>query len=449
MDIQQVLKKIEEESIEFVRFEQGDTYGVARTKIVPSEHFEEKATGGLLFYLGHLGFDPQANIADNSGCNEELGYPDALTFPALDTFTVLPYCENTARVIVEPTFKDTGKAVEACPRTVARRQVDRLKELGYSMLVAHEHEFFVVDPKTKEPYTKGWNYLSTLRTYKDTALIHQYMRDLKKMGISVEVCESEYGPGQLEIDYKPSFGIKSADTAHAFRGAVKEIAQQRGYIATFMTKPWPEFNGSSCHFNHSLWDIEGKRGLMFDESRPNKLSELAEHWLAGLLAHAPAMTLLLAPTINCLKRFKPYTFAPVNVTWGIDNRTTQLRVKVGGEKGTYVENRMGAAGGNPYIALAANIAAGIDGIQRKLTLPPEVKGDAYNPKSLPPRTPNIPTDMKEALACFANDEIIRDALGEDFCKCFSALKVHELKLETEAKAKGDGNWEQDMFMEYL
>ena len=441
------MEQMKKDDVHFVRFEQTDTYGVARSKTVPVKHFYEKATGGLPFYLGHIGFDPQANIAPGTGYNEETGYADGIMFPDPDTYVTLPWVENTGRILMEPTYK--GKIVAGHPRVLARKQLDRLKEMGYSLLAAHEHEFYVVDKNTLDPYTQGKNIRSTIRNNKDPKLVHQFLTDLPKVDVDIEVFESEYAPGQLEMSYKPTFGIKSADTAHTFKTSVKEIALQHGYIASFMSKPFPQSSGSSCHFNHSLWDVNGEKGLMYDKNSPSGLSELAQHWLAGILAHAPGITLLMAPTINCLKRFRPNTFAPTNATWGLDNRTTAVRYKINGEGGTYFENRLPAAGCNPYIVVAATVAAGIDGIQRKLELPPEVKGNAYDPRDTPDKTVSIPKDMKTALGYFANDEIIREALGEEFCKCFGALKLHEVQMEENAQAKNNDDWERDLFFEYL
>ena len=445
--LRSIHEKMAADDVKFVRWEWSDSYGIARSKTVPAIYFDEKATNGLPFYFGFLGADPQCNLVPGSGYNAKIGYADALMFPDLDTYVTLPWCKNTGRILMDPTYK--GKPAAAHPRVVARNQLDRLKEMGYSLLSAHEHEFYVVDSKTLDPYTEGVNARSTLRNYKDPELTNQFLTDLPKVDVSVEYFESEYAPGQLEIVYKPSFGIKSADTAHTFRTSVKEIAIQRGYIATFMSKPFPGFSGSSCHFNHSLWDVNGKKGAMFDKNSSNGLSEVAQRWIAGILAHAPALSLLVAPTVNCLKRFKTGTFAPNTVTWGFDNRSCAVRVKVNGEGGTYVENRMGAAAGNPYITLAATVAAGIDGIQRKLALPPPIEGDAYEAKNLPPKTLTLPNDMKTALGYFTNDDVLREALGEEFCKLFGILKLHEIKLEQEAKAKGDDDWEKNMFFEYL
>lgn len=447
MSLDKVLEEIAEKNITAVRFEQTDTNGVARSKIIPARHFKEKATRGLNFYLGHLGMDVQANCIQGSGYNEEVGFCDAVMFPDYETFQVLPWLDNTARILMEPTFK--GEFVQAHPRVLARKQLGKLKELGYSLLSAHEHEFYVVDRDTRKPINDDYNIRSTIRMCPVQKFVKQIMDDLPKVGVDIECVESEYGPGQIEISYKPAFGIRAADNAHTYKTSIKEIALQHGYVASFMTKPYLDKGGSSCHFCHSLWDAEGKVPVLYDAASPTGLSEVGQQWMAGILAHAPAIQVLAAPTVNCFKRVKPGGFTAVNATWGIDNRTALLRVKVNGDKGTYLENRAGASGCNPYLILAAIITAGMDGIINKYKLPAEVTGNAHNVDDIPPKTASLPTTMESALEALVNDEVIREALGEDFIKCFSAIKMHEAKLEREALAKGKKNWDFDFFFNYM
>ena len=275
------------------------------------------------------------------------------------------------------------------------------------------------------------------------------MEYLPQVGVKLERLESEMGPGQLEISYKPAFGIRAADNAHTYKTSIKEIAILNGYVASFMSKPYPDKAGSSGHFCHSLWDAEGKVPLLYDDKSPTGLSELGRYWMAGILAHAPAITVLMAPTVNCLKRITPLGMCPVNSTWGMDNRTCAVRVKIRGAEGTYLENRIGAAGCNPYLSLAATVAAGIDGIVNKLELPPKVTGNAYRFEDLPQNTQALPADMKDALEALLDDKVICDALGEEFIKCFTAAKRHDINVEKNALARGECDWEFKHFFYYL
>ena len=290
--------------------------------------------------------------------------------------------------------------------------------------------------------------------------LDQLMEQLPIVGIDVETVQSEYGPGQQEITYKPSFGIQAAHIAHTYKASIKEIALHHGYMAVFMSKPWADECGSSAHFNHSLWDAEGKIPMLYDANDRDGLSEIAQHWIAGILHHAPATTLIEAPTVNCLSRLRnAANFVPKNNTWGMDNRNCFLRVKVNGPRCTYFENRAGASGSNPYLTLAATVAAGIDGIQRKMTFPNALNScmcdsHAYKPGKcdkhvIPEGIVPIPTTMKDALKAFLDDKVICEALGEDFVALFTAHKFHELNLEAEAQDKGDKEWERKLFFKYL
>ena len=440
------MRDIDARDLIAVRFEQTEMTGISRSRIVPVYNFEEVAKNGMNYALAFLILDTSADFIMESVYGKAQGFGDAVAFPDFDTFVVLPWHARLGRILLEPTYN--GKPIEGHPRVVARRQLEKLRGLEISLLSAHEFEFYLLNKETLQPINDDVNANATTRYTPIMGLLNDFMEYLPQVGLKLERLESEMGPGQLEITFKPAFGLRAADNAHTFKTSVKEIALLKGYVATFMTKPFQDKFGSSAHFCHSLWDAEGKKSLLYDESDPTKLSEVGKHWVAGLVAHAPAITVLMSPTVNCLKRFKPFTGSPINATWGMDNRSAAIRVKVNGEKGTYIENRIGAAGGNPYLSLAATVAAGIDGIVNKLELPVEPK-NAYDEEDIPPNTQPLPTNMEDALQAFLDDKVICDALGEEFVKCFTAAKKHDIKVEKEALAKGEENWEFNYFFRYL
>ncbi|XP_041453395.1 lengsin-like [Lytechinus variegatus] len=445
MSLSQVLEDIEEKGITAVRFEQTDLNGVARSKLIPSRHFKDKAEGAN-FYLGHIGMDVQAGVVSGTGFCEEVGHCDAVMLPDFSTFKVLPWAENTARILIEPTYK--GEYVSAHPRVAARRQLERLKDLGYSLFSAHEHEFYVVDKDTKKPIHSDINVRATLRMVPIRNFLKQIMEEMPIAGVDIEQVETELGPGQLEITYRPAFGIRAADNAFTFKTGIKEIALLHGYQASFMSKPYPNESGSSAHFCHSLYLADEKTPVFYDASSPTGLSEVGENWAAGILAHAPAIEVLMASSVNCLKRVGA-PFSPKNATWGIENRFAMLRVKINGDKGTYMENRAGAAGANCYLILAATVAAGIDGIINKYKLPAEVTNPGVSHEEVTSTAAELPNNMETALGALLNDEVIRNAFGEDFIKCFSAMKMHEVELAKRAKARRQENWEFEFYFEYL
>ncbi|XP_072015727.1 lengsin-like [Amphiura filiformis] len=360
MSLESVTSTIEEEELEFVRFEFSDFYGISRCKIIPARHFVDKASNGIGIPICHL----TCSIDCVDFQTETMGDGDAIWFPDFNTFRILPWYRKTASILLEPKYYK-GELLSCYPRYIARRQLERLEKLGVSLLAAHEHEFHVVDQKTQKPLTSDMSLRSTVRTYTDPNLLDQLMTNLYKVGIDVENCETETGHGQMEITYKPAFGIQAADNAHVFKTSVKEIAQQHGYIASFMSKPSADHIGSSAHFCHSLWDKDGKNNLLYDVNAPNKLSELGGYWMAGILKHSPAITMLMAPTVNCYKRYGKQSYVSLASNWGIDKRYCLLRLKINGAKGTYVEDRSSGGGSNPYLTLAAIVAAGIDGIEKK------------------------------------------------------------------------------------
>lgn len=265
---------ISNQNVKFIRLEQTDMHGIARSKTIMSRDFRERVQGGHNFYP-FLATDPAQSNVRGTGYLEERDYGDFIAFPDLETFQVLPWCENTARLIVEPVLED-GLPLPAHPRWVARRQLQRLEEMGYKLQSSFEHEFYVLDDQGR-PLNNDRNAGATLRNNQAPGLFHQVL--LQVPG-KVNAFDSEIGPGQFEISYKPACGILAADEAFTFRTGAKEIAQQQGYDMTFMTKPYLNECGSLAHYNFSLWDMTGKKGLFFDPSRPNRLSQLGEYWVS-------------------------------------------------------------------------------------------------------------------------------------------------------------------------
>ncbi|XP_071848055.1 lengsin-like isoform X2 [Apostichopus japonicus] len=450
MALQHILKEIDNHHLEMVRFELTDFYGISHCKEIPSRHFQEKVENGVLLHGGQLSKDPQAALVSGTGYHEEINFGDFEYHADLSTFRAVPWVPETARVLIYPKYR--GKLVNGYPRNIAERLLGVLKSEGFSLYSSHEHEFFVVDAVTKKPITDGIQVRSTIRLAKNRDFISQIAKQLPLMGVDLESFETEFAPGQYEITYKPAFGLQAADNAFTFKNGIKEIAQQHGYLASFTTKPYADHVGASAHLNHSLWDEHGKRNLMFDASSPNGLSKIARHWIAGLLYHAPAITVLHSPTVNCTTRIREHRFAPANATWAIDNRSTALRIKSNGTAGgTYVENRMGSSGGCPYTSVAATVAAGLDGIKNEYELPPPVNGLAYEEDNLPPKTAKLPTDMESALEALLADKVICNAMGDEFIKCFVALKKYELVCEAAAMEKGmdHAEWARSYYFDYL
>jgi glutamine synthetase len=448
--ISSVKRQIAVSGVEFIRFEQTDTHGISRSKTIPVRHLEEFARDGLNFLLGQLGFDVQAGVAPATGYLEESGFPDSRIMPDLSTFQVLPWADKTARLLCEPHYID-GRPAMAAPRLVVRKLLGELEELGYQLLSGYEYEFYVVDASTRKPPFPGIQIFSTLRNNFNEAFVYEILRGMSAVGVDIITSNAEYGPGQMEINFAPAWSVKGADDAFTFKNGVKEIAQRRGLMASFMTKPWIDQSANGCHFHQSLW--QGKRNAFVDRSCEDGLSEVCHQFIAGQLAHAAALTALASPTINCAKRFKLYSFAPTNATWGYENRTTGIRVKNTRDDRTHIENRYGGGASNPYLLMAGCLAAGIDGLKNKIEPPAPVEGMAYGLSGVA----NLPTRLDDALDALERDAVMKDALGAEFVKLFVAVKRHEIDKAKAAIADygtPDFNnrvdeWERNEYFEFL
>ena len=443
-------KKMATDGVEFVRFEQSDTHGISRSKTIPINHVSDFAENGLNFLLGQLGFDAQAGVAPGTGYLEELGFPDSRIRPDLSTYRVLPWADKTARLLCEPYYTD-GRPAMAAPRAVARKLLSELEGMGYHFLSGFEYEFYIVNRETRQPPFTGIQIFSTLRNNFDESLIHQVLRGMSTVGVDIITSNAEYGPGQMEINFAPSMGIEAADNAFTFKNGVKEIAQRNGYMASFMTKPYADQSANGCHYHHSLVDV--KTGHNTFASRDGSLNDMCRWWLGGQIAHAAALCAFAAPTVNCGKRYKLYSFAPTNATWDIENRTTGFRMKNLGGQSAHIENRLPCGSSNPYLVMASVLAAGLNGLKNKIEPPAETKGIAYGLTGVT----DLPTRLEQSLDALEADSTLRAALGEEFIKLFVAVKRHEIGKAKDAIADYDSpdfnntvhDWERNEYFEFL
>jgi glutamine synthetase len=331
--------------------------------------------------------------------------------------------------------------------------LDRLDAMGYAVRAGFEYEFYIVDAATGEPVFDGIEIFWTLRNDFDPVFVQEVLDNLQEAGIDIITSNAEYGPGQLEINYAPAMGSAAADQAFTFKNGVKEMAQQMGYTASFMTKPWADQSASGCHYHHTLLDRESGENRFADESTPDGLSQLARYWIGGQIAHARALTALAAPTVNCAKRFKLYSFAPMNVTWGYEDRTAAIRIKGGRGGSTHVENRIPCAASNPYLVAAGMLAAGIDGITRQIEPPAPTETIAYTDEA----APLLPRRLEESLTALEEDAVLREYLGEEFIQLFTAVKRYEIDKAKAAIPEYESpnftdivtDWERENIFDYI
>jgi glutamine synthetase len=436
MDVEAAARFLEEGGYEYVRFEQPDLHGMSRSKTVPITHFRYFVENGLNFFGGLLGLDAQSSVAPGTGYMEERNFQDHLLRADLDTLSAVPWIPKTARVIADP-YWYTGEAAAAAPRHLLGKMIGRLADAGYEIESGFEYEFYLAKAEDRTPVFPGIQIFWSVRNDFDSGFMSRLHDLLRSAGVDIATSNAEYGPGQMEITWAPARGIKAADVAFTFKDAVKEIAAQVGYMASFMTKPYGGQSASGCHLHHKLWEVDSGGNAFFDPGSADGVSDLARWWIGGQLAHGAALSALGAPTVNCGKRFRLWSFAPMNLTWGYEDRTVAVRVKGGRGVQTRLENRIPCAASNPYLVAAGVIAAGLDGLERRIEPSPPAKAVAY----LDDAAPKLPTSLDDALEALERDEVLRDYLGEEFIRLFLAVKRFELGKARDAVAEyGSQEW---------
>ena len=346
------------------------------------------------------------------------GYGDYIMRPDLSTLRILPWLEGTAMVLCDLYDHHTHAEVPHSPRAVLKQQIDRLQAMGLKSMVATELEFFVFRESFEELRDKSYREMTTISSYnedyhifqttKEEGLMRQIRNGLQGAGVRVENTKGEADAGQAEVNVCYSDALEMADNHCLVKNAVKEIAFLNGRAVTFLAKWSHDAAGSSSHIHQSLVSSNGD-AVFQDSDAEYGMSRMMRHYLAGLLKHASDNTYFLAPYINSYKRFIAGTFAPTKAIWSLDNRTAGYRVVADGTRNVRVECRVGGSDLNPYLAIAAQIAAGIAGIEGELELEKEFKGDAYQAR----KAREIPHSLAAATLALKKSSMLRDAMGPD------------------------------------
>jgi glutamine synthetase len=341
----------------------------------------------------------------------DTGYGDFVLKPDLATLRMMPWHPGTALVLCDLEWED-GTPVVASPRQILRSQLERLAKRGWVSLTGTELEFIVFNDTYEQAWHKGYRNLDPANLYnvdysllgggRIEGLLHRIRNDMAGAGMYVESAKGECNPGQHEIAFRCADALTTCDNHSIYKLGAKEIAAQEGCSLSFMAK-FNEREGNSCHIHLSFRSADGEPILAGD--RPGGLSKVMEHFIAGQLACLRELTLLLAPQINSYKRFALGSFAPTAVAWGVDNRTCALRV-VGHGPSLRAENRVPGGDVNPYLALAALIAASLHGIDNGLLLEDRYDGNAYLSDK-----PRVPTTLREAARLFAESKVAESAFG--------------------------------------
>jgi glutamine synthetase len=452
MNLAEVMQTIQAHHIEFIRFESPDVNGISRGKLIALSNFERAVEKGLAMVSDVLTWDPQADVAwSGSGYAEDLTFSDLVFRPDLSTFSIVPWSDRTARVLGDLHFYD-GRPAMGSSRHIFKHTLNLAAEMGYLCRSGHEYEFYVLDGQSKEPIFGGHQIMTTFK-HEAHPVLRDIMRHMTGMGLQITTCNTEWGPAQYEINYQPADGIGGADQAFTWKNGLKEIGAQHGLLITMMTKPWINKSACGSHFHLSLLDSATGQNLFYDPNSRDGLSDLCRWFIGGQLAHARALAAFLAPTVNCAKRYQPNSYAPNTISWGHENRSVGIRVKAWRGKGTHIENRMACGSSNPYLVAAASLAAGLDGIQRKIEPPEPIATNAYKRSDL--RT--MPATLEEALAALEQDQALLDWLSRDGIQTFVVDKQYEIaKARASVADYGTAEWrsrvdpwERNEFMELI
>jgi glutamine synthetase len=439
----EVAERIHTHDLRTVRLAVVDQHGVPRAKsLSPAAAVAALSNGldfsGAIYSLdsGNQVFVPAFARGGGFGIEEFTGFPDVMLVPDPTTFQELPWADRTGWMLCDAYFGN-GQPVPLDGRGLLRRQLAALGELGYDYVAGLEVEFYIValsggplapenagftpPPPAVSVFERGYQYLSEVRLDSMSAVLEALRDALGALGLPPRSMEDEWGPGQLEFSFAPMHGLAAADAAVLFRSAVKQVCQRRGLLATFMCRPaLPNFFSSGWHLHQSLATLSSGANAFASPSGP--LSDVGSSYLAGLLEHAVPSLVFAAPTVNGYKRFRPYSFAPDRVCWAVENRGAAIRVQGSpGDASAHIENRMGEPAANPYLYLAANVAAGVDGVVRGLTPPPPVAADPYAAPA-----PLLPVSLSAAVGALSEDSFYRSAFGDTLIDYLVMMKRAEI-----------------------
>jgi glutamine synthetase len=386
-----------------------------------------------------LAVDVDMNTVDGYAISSwETGYGDMVMTPDFSTLRLLPWLPGTALVMADLSWTD-GNPVTQAPRSILNRQIDRLAEQGLVPYVGTELEFMVFDTGFRDAWASGYRGLAPATDYNVDYAMHAstrmepLLRDIRLgmdgAGMYCEGVKGECNLGQQEIAFRYDHARVTCDNHTIYKNGAKEIADQHGKSLTFMAK-FDEREGNSCHIHISLRGDDGA-AVFADADDDLGMSPMFRSFIAGQLATLRELTLFYAPNINSYKRFQPGSFAPTAVAWGHDNRTCSLRV-VGHGKSKRVENRMPGADVNPYLALSALIASGLDGIERELELEDAYEGNAYESDK-----PHVPITLRDARDLFAESELAKRAFGDDVIEHY----LNNARVELDAFDAAVTDWE--------
>lgn len=429
-----------------------DHYGRLLGKRFDAEFFLESATDNGTHACDYL-LTTDMEMEPVPGykmANWELGYGDFHLVPDMNTLRKATWLKKTAIVICEVHDSQSHRALPEAPRSILQKQIEDLSKTGYESYAATELEYYLFDQSYKSAHDQNYHQLKSSGWYLEDYHILQgtriekftakARRHLKKSGIPVENSKGEWGLGQHELNVKYADTLDMADRHVLYKQCLKEIADKMDLSVTFMAKYHEDQAGSSCHIHMSLWK-DGQNAFVGDETLgPIQCSLLFKYFLGGWITHVPDVMPFYAPTVNSYKRYTDGSWAPTRLAWSYDNRTAGFRI-VGSGQSLRIECRIPGADCNPYLALAASIASGLDGIKNKIEPPEIFIGDIYAAKHLP----EVPRTLSEATKLFSHSTFAKEAFGTRVVEHYTNF------FETEQKAfeKSVTDWERKRYFERI
>ncbi|MFT4101790.1 MAG: glutamine synthetase [Burkholderiaceae bacterium] len=432
---EQAMALIEERGLSHVKLGVSDIDGILRGKYVRRDKLASAFKDGLAFCNVVFGWDSNDQLYDNveyTGWHS--AYPDAHARLVIDSCRELPLEQPDGKnmLFFLAEFADEATA-QVCPRRLLHRVIAKAEAMGFDPLAALEYEFFVFNETPQsvrekgyrglEPWTPGYFGYSVLRSTVNSDFYGQLVQMCEEMDMPIEGLHTETGPGVLEAALAVDRAAAAADKAILFKTFTKALAQKNKLMATFMAKWSHDYPGQSGHIHLSLKDRAGGCSAFYDANAEHRMSATQAHFMAGVQRYLPEFFAMFAPTVNSYSRLVPGYWAPLDATWGVENRTTALRLIPGSEKSQRLEVRIGSADANPYIALAGALGAGLLGIEQKLQPTPIVQGSAYEQTF--PGEMRFPATLWDAAQRFKASQAARSLFGDAFVTHFAATREWE------------------------
>lgn len=467
--------RLAQEEIGLIRLAWVDTHGVARAKALTASAFLGSLDNGYNINVATSTLDGAGGRVFSSftrgggmGLDEMTGSPNLVVVPDPGTFRVLPWAPGVAWILCDEYFRD-GRPFHFSTRAILKRQLERLSARGYELMIGLEVEWYLARilegtlgtehvgapgrrgrAVTTAPVEPGYSYHSETNLDIMQPVLGELARAYDVLGLPLRSIENEWGPGQVECTFAAQPALKAADDYVLMRTATRQICRRHGYLASFMCRPaLPGYYPSGWHLHQSLAEKATGINAFMSVSGDEAFSPIACQWLAGLLEHAVGTLVFATPTVNGYRRLLPNSLAPDRVSWGIDHRGTLIRA-LGGpdDPATRLENRAGEPAANPYLYIASQIVAGLDGIEHGLS-PPPAETDPYRVEH-----PPLPGSLADALESAAGSELIRRQFTDTFMDYFASLKRAELKRFNDYNAGNPPTgevtqWEQDEYFDFF